>query len=124
MRSVFIGHFVKMKWNANNIVDYPVLWNIKHKDYCNVKLKDQVFKNMWKQLEAQGLVTEMDEKQLKAKIKNLKDIYRNELAKIAKSKKSGSGREDIYTPKLLWFDVAGFLREVLSTRHTQSNLVS
>lgn len=65
-----------MKWNSNNIIDflrmyekYPLLWNIKHKDYCNIKLKDE----------------------LKAKIKNIKDVYRNELAKIEKSRKSGSG---------------------------------
>jgi hypothetical protein len=103
---------------------YPLLWNIKHKDYCNIKLKDEIFKSFYSELESQGLVERMDEKQLKAKIKNIKDVYRNELAKIEKSRKSGSGTDDIYYPKLVWFDQANFFREVLSTRNSQSNLVS
>lgn len=120
-----------MKWNSNNIIDflimyekYPLLWNIKHKDYCYIKLKDEIFKSFYSELESQGLVEGMDEKQLKAKIKNIKDVYRNELAKIEKSRKSGSGTDDIYYPKLVWFDQANFFREVLSTRNSQSNLVS
>jgi hypothetical protein len=51
--------FVKMKWNGNNIVDFlkvyeqhPVLWNIKHKDYCKTKLKDELFKQLYEQLAA------------------------------------------------------------------------
>jgi len=83
-----------MKWNCNNIVDflkiyeqYPLLWNIKNKDYLNIKLKDEMFKKLYADLETEGLVMGIDEKQLKAKIKNLKDVYRNELAKIEKSKK-------------------------------------
>jgi len=69
-------------------------------------------------------VERMDEKQLKAKIKNIKDVYRNDLAKIEKNRKRGSGTDDIYYPKLVWFDQANFFREVLSTRNSQSNLVS
>lgn len=89
---------VKMKWNANNIVDFlkiykqhPVLWNIKHKDYCNTKLKDELFKQLYEQLAAKGLMKGMDEKQLKSKIKTIKDVYRHELAKIERSQKSGPG---------------------------------
>ncbi|CAH1953439.1 unnamed protein product [Acanthoscelides obtectus] len=77
---------------------------------------------MWEQLEDKGLLKGMDEKQLKNKIKNLKDVFRQELAKIERSKKSGCGTEDIYTPKLTWFEAAHFFAEVLSTRHSNSNL--
>ena len=45
-----------MKWNCNNIIDflkiyeqYPLLWNIKHKDYLNTKLKDEMFKKLYDQ---------------------------------------------------------------------------
>lgn len=79
-----------MKWNSNNVIDflklyekYPLLWNIKYKDYCNIKLKDKIFKSFYLELESQGLVEGMDEKQLKAKIKNIKDVHRNELAKTS-----------------------------------------
>ncbi|CAH1997458.1 unnamed protein product [Acanthoscelides obtectus] len=43
---------------------------------------------MWEQLEDKGLLKGMDEKQLKNKIKNLKDVFRQELAKIERSKKT------------------------------------
>jgi hypothetical protein len=48
----------------------------------------------------------MNEKQLKAKIKSVKVVYRQELGKIERSKKSGSGVEEIYLSKLQWFDSA------------------
>jgi hypothetical protein len=61
-----------MKWNANYFFDFikfdeqhPVLWKIKHKDYCNTKLKDELFKQLYEQLAAKGLIEGMDEKQLK-----------------------------------------------------------
>ena len=66
----------------------------------------------------------MDAKQLKTKIKTIKDVYRKELAKIVRSKKSGQGTDHVYIPKLAWLETAEFLREVISTRETQSNLVS
>ena len=69
-------------------------------------------------------MAEMDERQLKSKIKTIKDVYRHELAKIERSQKSGAGIEEVYSPKLLWFNSAHFFREVLSTRKSQSNLVS
>ena len=51
----------------------------------------------------------------KRKIENLKDCYRNELNKINRSKKSGAGTDDIYTPKLVWFSKAdSFLRNVMA----------
>jgi hypothetical protein len=114
-----------MKWNSKKITEflkiyeqYPVLWN---KDYCNLKLKDTVFKQMCEELEAVNLLQGMNKTQLKAKIKSVKDVCRQELGKIERSKKSGS--EEIYSPKLQWFDSASFFRGVLSTRCSQSNLV-
>jgi hypothetical protein len=58
-----------MKRNSKNITvflkiyeQYPVLWNTKHKDYCNLKLKDTVFKQMCEELEAENLLQGMNEK--------------------------------------------------------------
>lgn len=114
------------KWNSNQIItflkiyeQFPVLWNIKHNDYLNIKLKDVLFKQMCEQLEQVDLLKGMDEKRLKNKIKNLKDVFRQE-----PSKKSVCGTEDIYIPKLTWFEAANFFAEVLSTRQSNSNLVS
>lgn len=120
-----------MKWNANNISlflqlyqQFPALWNIRDKNYCNKSLRDTVFKQLMSELEENQLLGQMDKKQLKAKIKSIKDVYRTELNKIEKSKKSGCGADDVYVPKLTWFNDACFLSEVLATRSSQSNLVS
>ena len=85
---------VKIKWNANNIVDFlkiyeqhPVLWNTKHKDYCNTKLKDELFKLLYEQLAAKGLMEGMDEKQLKSKLKQLRMFIDTNLPKLEEDKK-------------------------------------
>lgn len=120
-----------MKWNTSNIIQflnvyqqYHLLWNIKDKDYCNTKLKNEIFQRFYNELNENQLIGEMDVKQLKARIKSIKDVYRQELHKIEKSKKSGSGTEEVYSPKLAWFNEANYLSEVLSTRNSKSNLVS
>jgi hypothetical protein len=104
------GGLLKMKWKGNNNVDFlkiyeqhAVLWNINPKDYCNTTLKDELFKRLYEQLAAKGLIEGMDEKQLELKIKTIKDIYRQKLAK----KKSGA-RIEVYSPKLVWFNSAHF----------------
>jgi len=46
-----------------------------------------LFKQLYEQLAAKGLMEGMDEKQLKQKIKIIKDVYRHELVKIERSQK-------------------------------------
>ena len=44
--------------------------------------------------------------------------------KIKRSKKSGAGADDIYTPKLVWFSKADlFMRNVMAGRESSSNFV-
>ena len=52
-----------MKWNVDcirkflNIYEqYPLLWNVKDKMYCNSKLKDEVFQRLSKELEENELL--------------------------------------------------------------------
>jgi hypothetical protein len=48
---------------------------------------------------------------------SIKNVYRQELTKIKKSKKSGAGADDVYQPKLAWFKRADiFLKNVVSSR--------
>lgn len=53
-------------------------WNIRDKNYCNKSLRDTVFKQLMSELEENQLLGQMDKKQLKAKIKSIKDVYRKE----------------------------------------------
>ena len=45
-------------------------------------------------------------KNLRKKIKNLKDASRNEVNKVKKYMKSGAGTDDVYKPELFWFKKA------------------
>ncbi|CAG2056897.1 unnamed protein product [Timema podura] len=49
---------------------------------------------------------------VKSKINNLRSAFRKELKKIKKRNKgTGSGPQDVYVPKLWYFDLLGFLRD-------------
>lgn len=127
----YLDPVVKMKWNTSNITlflqvyqQFPTLWNIKDKDYSNKSLRDASFKLLMSELKENQLLGEMDAKQLKSKMKSIKDVYRTELQKIEKSKKSGCGTDEVYVPKLSWFKDATYLSEVVTTRSSTSNLVS
>jgi hypothetical protein len=39
------------------------------------------------------------------KIKMMKTVYSQEVNKIVKSKKSGTGTNDLYKPQRVWFDI-------------------
>lgn len=60
---------------------------------------------------------------LRSKIKSIKTTYRQERIKVEESKASGKGTDDLYVPKLAWYDLAdSFLRVVVVTRTSTSNL--
>jgi hypothetical protein len=42
---------------------------------------------------------------VRRKIKIIKTVHSQELNKIMKSKKTGAGTNDLYKPKLVWFDI-------------------
>lgn len=67
-----------------NNFQYYIL-NIKHKDYLNRNLKISNFKKLKNNLSSIGLVVDSD--QLRLKIKSICDVYRQEIAKINRSKK-------------------------------------
>ncbi|XP_026746865.1 uncharacterized protein LOC113508093 [Trichoplusia ni] len=58
------------------------------------------------------------------KIKNLRSTYNQELLKIEKSKKSGSGTDEIYKPSIKWFDSMDYIMKIinLKEKETSSNL--
>ena len=65
----------------------------------------------------------LEESHIRAKINSTRTTYRQQLAKIKSSERSGAGVEDVYTPGLQWFKEAdAFLRRVCEARSSSSNL--
>ncbi|XP_036327422.1 uncharacterized protein LOC118740032 [Rhagoletis pomonella] len=51
-------------------------------------------------------------------------MFTREAAKVASSKKSGAGTDDIYVPRLSWFEVADrFLKPVAEGRPSKTNMM-
>ena len=77
-----------MKWRTNNILlflqvyqQYPILWNIKDKDYSNKSLRDANFKGLMSKLKEKSVVRQNGCEV--AKIKPIRNVYRMELQKLA-----------------------------------------
>jgi hypothetical protein len=102
--------------------NYPSLWDITCKNYCNRNKKEGDLQNLFNELKSGGLDA-INIEILKSKIKNIRDSYRREVMKVEKSKKSGAGEEDIYLPLLGWYNKANYLHRVSITRNTSSNMV-
>lgn len=102
--------------------DQENLWNVFDSQYKNRDAR---------RTSLQHIVTEMNiprftEKDVAKKIKNLRSTYNQELLKIEKSKKSGSGTDDMYKPSIKWFDIMDYIMKIinLKEKETSSNLVS
>ena len=61
---------------------------------------------------------------MKKKIESIRSQYRRELRKQEKSKKSGAGADDIYTPILWCFDDLCFINDGNSKRESVSSMDS
>lgn len=119
------------KWDGNQIIsflniyeNYEILWNITLKEHMNKLKRGNAFENLLKELN-ESVFENTDINILKAKIKTIKTVYRQEVNKILKSKKSGSGTDDLYKLKLMWFNRAdSFLRSMVMSRETTNNMVN
>jgi len=118
------------KWSSEDVVKFldvyeesEGLWNIRHSDYDNKMKRDSAMLKLIDELLKRNVAVESVEV-LRKKIKSIKNVYRQELTKIEKSKKVEQ-EQDVYQPKLAWFKRADiFLKNIVSCRTTTSNLVS
>ncbi|CAI6357484.1 unnamed protein product [Macrosiphum euphorbiae] len=65
-------------------------------------------------------------KELRQKIRSIRCTYNQEVSKIKSSMTTGSGLNNIYKPKLVWFDLANsFLKKTHQNKNeTDTNLAS
>lgn len=113
--------------NKNNTIQFlecyerhPCLWNPREQDYRNNNVRLAALKSIIQEMRLTLTVEE-----LKSKIKNIRTTYNREASKVSKSKKSGAGTDDLYTPQLIWFSVADrFLKPVIEGRNSKDNMVS
>lgn len=101
--------------------EYPCLWKTDDLQYRNKQARDAALGEIVEKMNMAGFGIAEG----KVKIKNLRSTYSQELTKIEKSKKSGAGAADAYTPSLKWFYIMqSFMQQVQSKRQTTTNFVS
>jgi hypothetical protein len=99
----------------------PCLYDVNSDDYRNRELQVAATKRIAAALSVDGF----GPKEVAKKYKNLRNSYSQELKKVNDSEKSGTGGDDVYIPKVYWFDIMySFLRPQMYSRPTKSNLVS
>ncbi|XP_072256492.1 uncharacterized protein [Pyxicephalus adspersus] len=85
---------------------HPCLWKVKSADYSNRHMKLKAYDAM---VELSKTVhPDADIKYVKQKIQNLRTVFKKEMNKIKSSQRSGAAADDIYVPKLWYFNLLSF----------------
>ena len=98
-----------------------VLYNIKHRGYCNKDQRNNGLQRVKEGLEESRIVA--DAKEIGSKLHSLRVYYSAQGCKLENSKKSGSGTDDVKKIKWAFFDKLAFLNDNLQPRQTFSNII-
>ncbi|KAM4049113.1 uncharacterized protein ACNLHF_006287 [Anomaloglossus baeobatrachus] len=99
------------------------LWQIKSKDYSNKVVKRRAYLELVDIVKKHYPTEEVDINVVKKKIQGLRTVFKKEVKKIEDSKRSGAGTDEIYTPRLWYFDLLTFIRTQEMPR-TGTSLIS
>lgn len=116
-------------WSNDDLIEFielfreqEPLWKIRHKDYHN-NVKRTVCYNVL--LEKMKIIDRTaDLNKVKKKINNLRTVFRKELKKKNDSLLSGSSADEVYSPKLSYFENLMFLKDQEMPREGESSTKS
>ncbi|XP_067135388.1 uncharacterized protein [Centruroides vittatus] len=100
----------------------PCLWHVKNKEYHDRSKKEAAYLRLIEKLKE--IEPNANKESVVKKINNIRSAYRKEIKKIKASIKSGAGTEDIYKPKLWYFELLRFLDDQDTPRSSRSNIDS
>lgn len=96
------------------------LWKIKSELYHNRNARKKAMDSLV--LKFQEVNKQANEEFVKKKINNYRTSYKRELKLVQQSNKSGIGTDDIYKPKLWYFDLLSFLNDQDVPREAIDNI--
>lgn len=103
--------------------NYPVLYDVKAKEYHNRNLRNKALHEIFLTLVEMYPNKLLNESMIKNKIHGIRSQYMAEVNKVKKSEASGVSPEDIYIPKLWCFEMLHFLSDSTNiVTQGQSNL--
>lgn len=116
-----------IKWGREDIQkfivcmqQYPCIYSVKSLGYMDRTMKAQAFNKIL--LEMEENMPGISLQELKKKWRNLRTQFMQEERLVYRSMKSGSGRDDLYVPKLWCYDQLGFLKNHIVTRPSCDNV--
>ncbi|XP_042212146.1 uncharacterized protein LOC121859419, partial [Homarus americanus] len=87
----------------------PALWKKKRDDFSDINKKKEAYDILLRKYQEKYPLATNDD--VKKKFNTLCRKFRKEMKKVSKSKESGSGIEEVYEPKLWYFDEMLFLQD-------------
>lgn len=87
----------------------PALWQVKCKEYSNRIVKNAQYEVLLEKYKEK--YPNAEKKDVTQRINCLRTAYRNELKRIGRLEKSGTGAVDKVQPNLYYFDAIDFLRD-------------
>ena len=114
-------------WSKEKIIEFlelyrkqECLWKIKSKEYSNRFLKEKSYQLLLDFVRESDKTADKDS--VIKKINNLRGSFRKELKKVESSKLSGSVTDEVYEPKLWYYEHLIFLRDQEITRPVITSL--
>nr|XP_053616803.1 uncharacterized protein LOC128678916 [Plodia interpunctella] len=100
----------------------PCLWKIRSNDYKDKNLELQAYNNLLeiiRKVERDATI-----ENVKKKINSLRAGFRKEHKKVQDSKKTGSGTDQVYVPKLWYYSQLEFLKDQGQGEQSTDNIDS
>ena len=100
--------------------DSPCLWQTTAKDYHDRTKREAAYQKLVDIMkEVEPLATKDS---VIKKINNMRSSFRKELKKIKECTRTGSGADEVYQPKLWYFEQLRFLNDQETPRPSRSNI--
>ncbi|XP_056387651.1 uncharacterized protein LOC130282838 isoform X2 [Hyla sarda] len=98
---------------------FPCLWNVKISDYSNKQKRLKAYESMVNL--CRSVCPSANIQFVKHKIANLRTVFKKEFNKVQVSKKTATSAEDVYVPRLWYFDLLKFTIGQDSPKEGSSN---
>ncbi|OCT75200.1 uncharacterized protein LOC108719552 isoform X2 [Xenopus laevis] len=99
----------------------PCLWKVKSTDYFNKQKKNRAYEKLLRLCKTVYPTANLE--YVKHKIANLRTVFKKELKKVELSKRSGATGDNVYVPRLWYFELLKFTIEQDATCNATSNMV-
>lgn len=97
-----------MSWSKDFLLEFIELLR-EHEDYHNQMKRTGCYEVLLRKMKE--VDPSADISKVQKKINNLRTVFRKELKKVESSHASGSGTDNIYVPKLWYYEKLMFLKD-------------